>query len=1000
MKSISTIAYRKFLLLLLVGIILGLNTNKGFAQLRVNSYVVQTFSSPFVSIVGQSGTTQLAITSGSVDDGYTTMTLPFNFSYDGKVITANTSIYAATNGLVSFSTAQTGCCSNYLGSSSYQGCACIWSTDLYLNQSYFYNNLVGTSPNRVFTIEWNNVRHYSSTNTGPTNWQMKLYENTSAIEYWYADWNKLMITGSTTVGYNGGVGLNGFSTPSFIYYQYQATYYTPSTNLRFTPIPPILVELGVLPQPRIYNFGSLPTGFTATTNVTVSNVGSNANGPARLSIRSVTYTGDPDFSIVSVPASSDSMNVGDSRQIVVKFAPIIDGLRSGSLTIVSNGLDSGTQTFALQGIGVAPLISVDTNVLFKNKFVKMGDSMVARVIISSTGLPTLFMTGYKFVGLDSGEYRISRFPSSNQIPGGTSDSIFVTYKPTKEGRHVATLNLLNNSINNPILPITLYGTAILPHIVVTPKPLRFDSVAMGVDSCKSIRIYNPGTDTLLIKSNALVSNDGDFHYTAITGADSIIPPDKFRDVTICFKPLQKGTRVARLRLQTNIIKTFEKVPRDTASQFLVDISGTGVPSSELNQSIGFAEPHTWADSALVGKTICTTDTLTNTGDADILITSIKFVGINASDYAFTPNLTFPITLKAKSTMVLHLCATPSARGVRNATLQVTGTMNEKPFLSNATASVVGLLPCAQALPTELFTNTLIPLGDSTLTVCDTVTNCGDITANYTASVVGNLASDYTVTPPAANNIAPGGTAIFCVTYKPSNRGISNASLKITTADTPDQTVGLSGSGGCSHLTASLGPDALGPFGKGGHYTITVNIQNTGEIDWVPDAGNPFVIGTDAGLLTANTPALGTITAGGNAQVTFDFHPGNTNTPFSIPIGFVGGPCRDTTGVLFSGTTNDAKVNDPVAKQGFVLGVNHPNPFAGATQFTYTTPTEASVTLSLRDVTGKLIRTISNGPVSSGEHTVVFNAGELSSGNYLLMLESGDVTLMRQVIIAK
>ncbi|HET9136889.1 MAG TPA: choice-of-anchor D domain-containing protein, partial [Candidatus Kapabacteria bacterium] len=754
------------------------------------------------------------------------------------------------------------------------------------------------------------------------------------------------------------------------------------------------------PQPHQYNFGSLGTGAVATTAITVTNVGDNSAGTAKLSIINVGITGDPDYTIVSKPASSDSILVGDSRQIVVRFSPIIDGIRTAGITIASNGKDSAVQNFAFTGIGLAPLISVDTNVLFKNKFVKMGDSLVARILISSTNTPTLFMTGYQFVGLDSGEYRISRYPSSNTIPGGTTDSIFITYKPTKEGRHVATLNLLNNSINNPVLPITLYGTAILPHIIVTPNPLRFDSVLMGVDSCKSIRIYNPGTDTLLIKANGLISNDGDFHYTPLTGLDTMIPPDKFKDVTICFKPLQKGTRVARLRFLTNIPKTFEQIPRDTAGQFLVDISGTGVPSSTLGQSIGFGEPSGWMDSVLIGKTICTDDSLTNTGDADLLINTITITGSNGAEYTYN-GITLPFLLKAKSKIVIHLCATPGARGVRNGTLEIAGTMNEKPFTSKATLAVTGLLACAQASPNGLFLNTLIPISDSAvgmITLCDTVTNCGDIAAIYTATIGGNNAADYTVAPASSQTVLPGGTAVFCVTYKPTVSGNSPATLKISAADTPDQTVTLSGTAGCSELSAVIGGDS-GPFGKGGHYTITVTITNNGNFDWVPDSGNPFLIGVDAGLLTQTGGTLDTIHPGGNVQLTFDFHPQDTMKAFSIPVGFVGGPCRDTTGVLLSGTTTNSGVRE-LSLQGFFLGMNHPNPFANATQFTYSTPTEASVTLSLHDVTGKLIRIISSGPVSAGEHTVVFNAGELSSGTYLLMLESGNIQLTHQVVIAK
>ena len=87
---------------------------------------------------------------------------------------------------------------------------------------------------------------------------------------------------------------------------------------------------------------------------------------------------------------------------------------------------------------------------------------------------------------------------------GKVDSIGITYVPTIEGKHVATLRLISNAFTLPLVDISLQGTGTLPHIVVTPVLLLFDSTVREGDTvCKNITIWNPGTDTLKIFQNFL-----------------------------------------------------------------------------------------------------------------------------------------------------------------------------------------------------------------------------------------------------------------------------------------------------------------------------------------------------------------------------------------------------------------------------------------------------------------------------------------------------------------
>ncbi|HET9136057.1 MAG TPA: choice-of-anchor D domain-containing protein [Candidatus Kapabacteria bacterium] len=867
----------------------------------------------------------------------------------------------------------------------------------------------GTAPNRVMVVSWEHLEramYYENL----VNVQVRMYEN-GTIEFWYGNmkegpgrWGNGATSASIGLAVNStnflsltpqssGAPTKSSTTANNAINLNSVTIGT-GTMFILRQVPN--VQLGCNLQPHAYNFGSLGTGQSATFNLIATNVGDNSNGTSRMAITSVTITGMPDFSIVSAPASNDSIDAGTSRNIIVKFAPIIDGVRTATVTVTSTGIDSGTQVFSFTGIGLAPLISVDTNVLFKNKFVKMGDSLVAKVKIFSTNTPTLFINALNIVGDDAGEYYISRGPSSNAIPGPTGvDSVLIGYRPTKEGRHIATLQIVNNSINNPVLPITLYGTAVLPHVIIAPNPLLFDSIKVGTDSCKKIRISNPGTDTLLIRSNLLVSNDGDFIYTGLVGADSIIPPDKFKEVIVCFHPKSKGSRTARLRITTNIPKTFEQPSRDTASQFLIDIRGTGVPFGAITQQIGDMEGGSWNDQSIIGREICSNDTLWNNGGADIRITAMTFAGAAAANYSVT-GASVPFTIKANGYVVVKLCCTPTTQGQNPATFTLNGTSSEKPISSVATLSIKGLLVCATATPNPLFDKQLIVEGsDSTL--CVEITNCGDVPTDYTASLPSG--TDYSIDGASSTGIvAPGAKAKICVKFHPSVMGDIKTTLTITpsTPELAPLSVPVGGVGACAQMAANT-PAITG--GAGGKSTFQITINNTGNYAW--SAGTPTLTQSDNAFdISGQSVNPDPIPANSNGTLTVKYNPTQINHTYTGEITFPNAipSCSNSLKVDFSHTTGTESVSKVVEEAGFSLGQNHPNPFVASTEFSYTTPAEALVTLSLRDITGKLIRTISSGTVSSGDHNISLTASDLASGTYLLMLESGNVQLIRQITI--
>ena len=90
---------------------------------------------------------------------------------------------------------------------------------------------------------------------------------------------------------------------------------------------------------------------------------------------------------------------------------------------------------------------------------------------------------------------------------------------------------------------------------------------------------------------------------------------------------------------------------------------------------------------------------------------------------------------------------------------------------------------------------------------------------------------------------------------------------------------------------------------------------------------------------------------------------------------------------------------------FALLQNYPNPFNPQTHITYHLARSEAVRLQVFALTGQSIRTLGQGVVSGGAHTVVWDgrdtAGEpVSSGVYLVRLEAGDFTDTKRMMLLR
>ena len=86
--------------------------------------------------------------------------------------------------------------------------------------------------------------------------------------------------------------------------------------------------------------------------------------------------------------------------------------------------------------------------------------------------------------------------------------------------------------------------------------------------------------------------------------------------------------------------------------------------------------------------------------------------------------------------------------------------------------------------------------------------------------------------------------------------------------------------------------------------------------------------------------------------------------------------------------------------GFALAQNFPNPFNPTTTVSFELPQASQVTVSVYDVMGKLMRVLTSGQMAGGQHEVIFDASGLSSGTYLIRMDTPVGFITRKAVLLK
>ncbi len=589
-------------------------------------------------------------------------------------------------------------------------------------------------------------------------------------------------------------------------------------------------------------------------------------GSSTLTILSITTSGsnsgDFAFGQQTFPLN---IAAGATATINVVFTPQGTGLRTANL-VTSDNASGNLHTVALSGTGAIPLISLNTTTLNFGNQPAFSTSSPMTLTVTNQGSGALVISNVQVIPGSAVQFNFNAPARPITVPpnGGTA-TITATFSPTATGSFTASLYITDNATGSPHI-VTLTGNGTAPSVSISPSIWDFGTQAVSTTgSNKTFLISNNGSGDLNISNIALTgSNPGDFVLTA-PATPLTISSGSSAVVSVAFKPTLAGSRSASLSITDNVV----------GSPHSVALTGTGVgPGISINPTAV-----TFNNQSVGTTSNANTVTISNTGTANLIISSMALSGANAGDFSITPNGSSQITVGSSSSTIVSIKFTPSGTGLRTATLAINDNATGSPHTVTITGT--GVAPTFSAGPNPLvFANQQVLSSSSPLQI--TVTNTGDGVLSITGlTLSGANAGDFSVSPsPSAGNpiiIASNGSAPVSVIFTPTATGTRTANLNFTdNATGSPHTVAISGTavtGGIGIAPASITfPDQV-VLTSG--TAVPVTITNTGLGNLV--ISSLGITGTNAADFSSNlnAPPNITITPGNSTVVNINFTPSSS-----------------------------------------------------------------------------------------------------------------------------
>ena len=309
-----------------------------------------------------------------------------------------------------------------------------------------------------------------------------------------------------------------------------------------------------------------------------------------------------------------------------------------------------------------------------------------------------------------------------------------------------------------------------------------------------------------------------------------------------------------------------------ATFFAINLTGCPATAPALKTSpsdVNFGAA--FGDVAVGTTSAASTVQLSNTGTADLNVTSLTVTGANADDFLLAAT-SLPLQIPSGASVDVAVMCKPTAEGARTAALSIESNTPDGTAMVSLTAKGTVTVPKAQLSPVSLDFGTVAVGQSSSKTF--TVANVGTQTLQTSnIQITGAQAAAFTSNDADWYTLAPGISSTFTVTFKPTAAGPATAQIEVTSNDPAGKVIlpltGLgSGTSTASLPLLQLSPDSVwfGSIAVGTASTAsTIRLNNTGTA--VLNVSSLALSGANTGDFLLSTPTMPLqIAAGASASV--------------------------------------------------------------------------------------------------------------------------------------
>ncbi len=386
---------------------------------------------------------------------------------------------------------------------------------------------------------------------------------------------------------------------------------TPLTvNVSGTAVSP---EIEVTPNPAAIPDAGI--GMMSTADITVTN-----NGQADLTdivVEDMDMLAAP-FSILSDGCSGMTLGNAQSCIVQVQFAPMAGGTFNDSFDIASNDTANPSVTVDVSATALVPGIAVMPSPLGFTA-TTVGDSRLRTVSVTNNGGAQLDI-GQITDPADLQQFVVSNDLCSNTNLGPSGACTFdVTFAPAAAGMFMTSLTIPSNADNNPAFQLNMTGTGVIApvaEIELDNETLTFAEIEVGQSATQDIVVTSTGNIDLVIDMMALVPGGPDaVDFRQINDCPASLDPGSSCTITVTFEPLSGGDKTATLPINSNADLRPMIDVAISASAFL----GSRIDVAPTDLTFGSA-----SDPVELGEVVTASTTVSNSGNADLIIDSITF----------------------------------------------------------------------------------------------------------------------------------------------------------------------------------------------------------------------------------------------------------------------------------------------------------------------------------------------------------------------------------------